>query len=295
MIRASILCLALAVVSANLAQAATVEGIQRSIIAYRTKIQQGTLLITTNIDLNKHPLCDYSSEVITFDFTFRGQDMRLDRKQVAVVGGTPGVFAQRKIITTDECIYDEPGKSYLAVEVVKTVDMGGQILDDAFDPRMCGLVCSPITVWDNFGLEHATRLLIDRPATIRSERVDGEDLLVVNWAVDRKGEKREGTVWLCPRMGYGVLKAEASSSGFKAIMKADYHEVPGGLWYPREIAFEESRNGELTYREVSKIEADFSTPVDASQFTLAALNLPVGQRVRAFGQDKYWDGKALTP
>lgn len=283
-----------AVFFAGLARAEpSMQEIKDKVIAYRTQIQQGTLRITTIIDVNTDLSAGYERQESTLKVVFRSQGIRAERHQVSIVNGAPLTFTQRRILTGGEAIYDEM-KPNIAVEVVKEQDMGAQARDDLLDPRVCGLILGPICTWDQFGLDDAISLWDREPASVRAEGADKRGkLIIATWNQPR--EDRTFTIRLSPERGFGPVSEVWTEPMFEARLNADYEELRNAIWFPRRIQYEEIRDGKLTYREVSTIDADFVTPVSASEFTFASLALPAGRLVRHFGKHMIFDGEKLVP
>lgn len=285
-------CIVASVLAGEVLADETVDQIQQAIIAYRSQITHGTLRTKTIVEVDSGG--DREGEEVTFDIAFSGSDVRSDRYQVNGVKGQRLSFGQRRIIANGQFVYEETSKNNVPVEVGKKDAATSVAKDDLFDPAVCGLVLAPIARWDKYDLGDAVRVLGAEAPVIRTEQVDGQDVLAISWKRVREGESQEFAARICPEKGYAVLKEEFSTTAYRRALDARYTES-FGIWFPSTLTYEEATEGRVGYRETTSLDADFAKQVDPSLFTLASLGISAGRHVRVSGEHMIWDGARLIP
>jgi len=99
-------------------------------------------------------------------------------------------------------------------------------------------------------------------------------------------------------MDYAVLKSEeilqTSDVQESFVASATYREYEPASWFPLNVVAEHYFDGKLDYRhrvDVNSIQ--FNHTIDAKEFEIASLELPVGRQVALLGGRKVWDGEQL--
>lgn len=281
----------------------SIADLKDKIVSYRSKIHHGKLQLKTIATFKKQPNARYDQKEITVDLYFDGQELRADRHYVELMGGNPtGVFDEQRVIANRTYIYNEVGKMHVPVEMGtfeedKQHELNRLLTSGAIDPRVCGLLLQPATEWAGYGLEDAVRILNPLTSPPQTMELAGEEILIGTLSRQIEGGTGELTVWIAPRKDYAVLKIERllPAPGSSRRIEASYRQFPGQIWFPSQVVFEEWTGEEVDYREVTSIKGTFAEPVDASAFTLAALDLSPGRRVRNSGEMMLWDGEHLVP
>lgn len=108
---------------------------------------------------------------------------------------------------------------------------------------------------------------------------------------------RHAEYWLCPDQGcqpvyVGIVTGDGSEKIVASVTSELREYASVGLWYPKEVVFRISRDGNLTNEEVVIVEdAAFDQDVPKQMFALAGLDLPVGKVIRFdSGELGVWDG-----
>lgn len=118
------------------------------------------------------------------------------------------------------------------------------------------------------------------PPTVATEQLNGTECRVLQWTMkDGLG----AAVWVAPSKGNNIVRIKLEDATSVDLLVSEDVTAVGqsGLWFPRVVRYETYKAGELTRREVVRIEeVRLNEPIDPSVFTLAGLALTEGTYVQ---------------
>jgi len=205
----------------------------------------------------------------------------------------------KTIVAGDVFISEWSDKDRVETGDRRSVEAPDQV-QNAFDPRVLGLVNGSLGLHYTQQLSWKSLLpeLGEFNEPVR-EKLDGIDLI----RLESRRENQVFCTWFDPARGYNVVRMEMTISGsdgsrFEMITTVDLEKLSSPpLWFPRKLQREEYRSGELSSREIVKVEkAEFNIDVPKITFTFAGMQLPPGRKVifRPNSLLMVWDGSKLV-
>ncbi len=301
--------------------AQTAMELQRHVVEEREQFLQGRVVLEvsryTGPDLPPPEEIDsaapYSVERI--EALFHGQSYRTICNTIA--GQAPG---DRKLIATPEHVVfytgdvDASGRRAAAM-MGDPSHFPDHINAYSLDPRRLGIQMGPLQFLfnasrlDSTGLNGFLAHAAQENLTLKKEGDGTSKQLIVSFTFPRNSANMNLT--FDPSQGNTLIHVEGRVRTPQSESQLDTLDVTPRkhpvltssgetieAWYPETVQHAQFLDGKrVMYELIQVLEADFVTPVAASEFELASLNLPPNTHVikRPGFTAKTWDGKKLVP
>lgn len=172
------------------------------------------------------------------------------------------------------------------------------------DPRLLGLAPADVALHVYYKLNSLIVGSGKEPRKVEAAEHRGLKCWLISRPFAGPG-KAELRLWIAPEKGMSVVRAEfrvplASGKELVDSVESEVVKLEGSAtWYPKSCHYRRTEGGEVTREQhVAVTSAKFNAPVDATVFTLAGMEVPVGKRILTFpdpsNSRKVWDGHRVT-
>lgn len=176
-------------------------------------------------------------------------------------------------------------------------------VNQCLDLRPLGYTAG-ILAFSNGRMDQCVGMANREQLSVREEELDGARCSRLQWV---SKVKVRFDVWVCPAKGNNVVRIDATPTptpGEPAVQISVRSEVvpvaASGLWYPREVVFDQKRGGKTErWEKIAVTEVKINEPIPPETFSLAGMNLAPQTPVKLprFKDGGYWnpDTKKIDP
>jgi hypothetical protein len=163
------------------------------------------------------------------------------------------------------------------------------------DPRLLGLIIRPSYNLPDSHLDEFVRPSDRHPPSIRKTRVNGKELLLVEYTFLSGTRVRE---WIATDRGPSIVRMESEydKDGKPCIhsLVCDFADAPtaGGYWFPKSCTYHYTIDGKMgALREVATIDViSLNKPIPPEAFTLAGMGITQGSTITGLPRADKADG-----